>query len=231
MELREKVVVITGGTKGLGMELAVTLAEKKAHVIVCARHEKGFENLSKEIIGIKADVTQESDLKNVIRIVVEKFGHVDLWINNAGIWSPKAPVENTDWDMAHTLMEVNLFGTVYGSRVALLQMKQQGFGVIMNIISTSALEGKALSSAYVASKYAASGFTKAMRKELEDTNIKVVSVYPGGMKSDFFGEDEPKNFEVYMEPLFVAQEIIKNLEEEIPLEELIIKRPSQVPSL
>lgn len=224
MELKNKTVVITGGTKGLGRALALIFFRENMNVVVCARNEDELKSLPQGILGIKADVTKEIDLNNLIKIVKEKFGSLDVWINNAGIWTPHALIEEVDWKKSHDLIEVNLFGTIYGSKIALIQMKQQGFGMIVNIISTSALEGRAKSSAYGASKYAVMGFTKSMRKELEETGIKVIAVYPGGMRSNFFDEKKPENYQDYMDPDFVANKIIENLKRETPEEELIIKR-------
>lgn len=225
MELKDKVVVITGGTKGLGRAMALSFKKERANVVVCSKNDDEFQNLLQEgILGIKADVTKEDDLYNLSKIIEEKFGHIDYWVNNAGIWLPHTPIENVDWKRAHDLIEVNLFGTVYGSKVALIQMRKQGFGSIINILSTSALEGRAGSSAYGASKFAAMGFTKALRKETEDTNIKIISIYPGGMQTNLFDEKKPESYGEYMDPNFVANKIITNLKLEKPEEEMIIKR-------
>jgi len=225
-EFQNKTVVITGGTRGLGKALALLFLENKAKVVVCARSEEELKDFPHEgILGIKADVTKESDLQNVVEVVKEKFGHLDFWVNNAGIWLPHASIEETDWNRAHDLIEVNLFGTVYGSKVAFAKMKEQGFGSIINILSASALEGRANSSSYCASKFAAAGFTKSLRKETEGTNIKVFSIYPGKMRTNLFDEKKPEDYENYMEPSFVAEKIMENLKKETPEEELIIKRP------
>jgi len=225
MGLKNKVIVITGGTHGLGKALALLCVEEGSHVIICARNEDKFDGLiHHDILAIKADVTKEGDLQNVMNAAVEKFGRVDVWINNAGIWLPHKPIEEVDWKRAHDLIEVNLFGTVYGSKLALIQMRKQGEGAIVNILSTSALEGRATSSAYSASKYAARGFSLSLTKEVEGTDIKVVSVYPGGMQTDFFDEKRPVNYSEYMESRYVADKIVENLKKNLPEEELIIKR-------
>jgi len=224
MKLKDKTIVITGGTKGLGKALADSFIQEGSNVIVCSRNQRELSNLSSNIIGIKADVTKEDELQNVINVVIEKFGQLDIWINNAGIWLPHSPIEEVDWKRAHDLIEVNLFGTVYGSKVSLIQMRKQGFGSIINIISTSALSGRSGSSAYCASKYAVDGFTKSLREELKDINIKIISIYPGGMKTSFFDEKKPNNYDDYMSSTYVSDLIIKNIKKEQPEEELIIKR-------
>jgi len=224
MELKNKIVVITGGTKGLGKALALSFLKENAKVIICAQNEDELINTPKGILGIRADVTKESDLKNLVEITIEKFKEIDIWINNAGIWLPHLPIEETDWKRAHDLIEVNLFGTVYGSKIALAQMRKQNFGTIVNIISTSGLEGKINETAYCASKFAVNGFTESLKKEVDGKKIKVISIYPGGMQTNLFDEKKPENYNEYMDPLFVAEKIIENLKKETSEEKLIIKR-------
>lgn len=222
MNLQDAIVVITGGTKGLGKSLAELCEQKNAKVIVCSSKEQGTESS----YFIKADVTDEQEIEHVIQRVVEQFGRIDVWVNNAGIWIPHCPVEELDIDRVRRMNEVNIIGTIIGSKHALIQMRKQNAGMIINILSTSALEGRAGSSGYCASKYGATGFTKSLRKETEGSAIKIMSVYPGGMKTHFFDEKKPENYDSYMEPSYVAEKILANLEQEEPEEEIIIKRPT-----
>lgn len=225
MELKNKVVVITGGTKGLGKALAFSFAKEKAQVVVCSKDEPELKEMSEEgILGIYADVTKESELQNVLEITKEKFGGVDIWINNAGIWLPHTRIEDTDWQKAHDLMEVNLFGTVYGSKIALIEMRKEGVGLIMNILSTRALYGKADCSAYCASKFAAKGFTETLREEAKGTNIKVISVYPEKIRTNLFYNKIPVDYDNYMDPVLASSEIIENIKKDNPSENLIVKR-------
>jgi NAD(P)-dependent dehydrogenase (short-subunit alcohol dehydrogenase family) len=226
MDLKNKVVVITGSTKGLGKALACTFLDEHANVVINCRDKKELETVCKEVgvIGCAGDVTKEADMKKLADFAVKKFGKLDIWINNAGIWLPHLPIEKTNWKRAHDLMEVNLFGTVYGSKVALAQMRKQGFGSIVNIISTSGLDGKINETAYCSSKFAARGFTESLRKEVDEKKIKVLGVYPGGMQTNLFDEKKPKKYKEFMEPSFVAQKIIQNLKLTKPKEKLIIRR-------
>lgn len=226
MELKNKVIVITGASSGLGKCLAMAFKKEKSKVIISSNNEQELKQTADElqVDFVKSDVTNEEEVKQLGRKTIEKFGHIDIWINNAGIWIPHAPIEELDMKKVHQMVEVNLFGTIYGSRTALLQMKKQGYGIIINIISTSALEGRPGSAGYCASKYAADGFTKSLRLELKPTNIQVISIYPGGMKTNLFHDQKPPDYENYMEPSWVAERIIENLKKENPEEELIIKK-------
>ncbi len=225
MELKNKVVVITGGTKGLGRAMARSFLKNDAKVVVCSRSGDEINEIVKEgIFGVVADVTKEEDMNHLLEVAKEKFGQVDIWINNAGLWLPHIPIEAVDWERAHDLIEVNLFGTVYGSKVALAQMRGQGFGFIINILSTSALEGKINETAYCASKFAAKGFTESLRKEIDGKNIRLISIFPGGMRTNLFDERKPENYNEYMDPDYVAGLIVDNLKKDNPEEELIIRK-------
>lgn len=211
MNLQNKSIAITGGTKGLGKAMASLLTSKGAKVSVCSRSDY--------------DVTDEKALTTF----AEKIGHIDLWINNAGVWLPPEPIENLDMEKARNLININLFGTINGTRVAVRQMKKQGKGTIMNIISATAFDGMNGSSGamYVATKYALRGLTNTVREELKPSNINIIGVYPGGIKTELFNESVPANFDQFMNVDEVAEKIINNLEKDEPEEQLIIKRPGQ----
>lgn len=228
MDLKDKVVVITGASKGLGEATAEFLSKEGCKVVVSARSKDSLERLASKINGyaVVADVRKESDLADLASQTVKKYGRIDIWINNAGVRIPHDIIENIDWSRAHDMMEVNYFGTAYGSKAALKYMKQQKAGTIINILSTSALKGNPKSSAYAASKYAQKGFTDALRNEVRENGITVISVYPGGMKTEFFNEQVPEDFDKYMDPTSVAQKIVSNLKSEKPEEEQLLKRPA-----
>lgn len=226
MNLKDKIVVITGGSKGLGKALAENFIKEGSKVIISSYSKKELESVARKISAIPfvADVTDEKQIIKLANFAVRRFGRIDIWINNAGIWIPHAPIEKLDSKRVREMIEVNLFGTIFGSRVALIQMKKQHRGVIVNVLSTSALEGRAGSAAYCASKYGATGFTKSIRLEAKPERILVLSVYPGGMQTHLFDKKKPVDFDKYMEPSLVAQKVIKNLKTKNPKEELIIKR-------
>lgn len=225
MNLQNKIVVITGAGRGLGKILANGLARRGAKVVVSGK-DKNIEDVAKEVQGLAVvtDVTKGPDIARLAETTLNKFGQIDIWINNAGLWMAHAPIEEMDWARVHDLMEVNFFGTAYGSKTALVQMKKQKYGTIVNILSTSALSGRPFSSGYCASKFAADGFTKSLRGEVSGTPIKVIGVYPGGMKTNLFDDNKPDDFASYMNPEDVAERIIANFEKDIPEEGLIIKR-------
>lgn len=228
MELKDKVVVITGGSKGLGKALASLFIKGGSTVVISSHNKDQLEKTAKEInaTAIVADVTKENEVKNLAKRVVTDFKRIDIWVNNAGVRIPQTSIEKVDTKRFHQMMEINLFGVVFGSKYSMIQMKkQEEGGIIITILSTAALEGKKDSSAYCASKSAALGFIKCLRLEIENTKIKSINVFPGGMQTNFFDEDIPDNYSDFMDPKNVADKIIENLKKENPEEELVIKRP------
>lgn len=226
MDLKNKIVVITGSTKGLGKALAVEFLNEQAKVIINAQSKEELQKVSKEIgaIGYCGDVAKESDMKKLANFAVKKFRKVDVWINNAGTSTGHFPIEKINYKQAHKVMEVNFFGTFYGSRSAMEYMKKQKHGTIINIISIRAITPSPLSSIYSSSKWAVRGFTELLRMALEPENISVIAIYPSGMKTNFFGKTKPINYKNFMEPSFVAKKIIQNLKSEKLRKEMIIEK-------
>ncbi len=224
MNLQDKVIVITGASRGLGKALAQILARRKAKLLLGARSAEELEQVAREANAsfVIADVSKEMDVGQLAARAIEKFGRIDVWINNAGVRIKRTPIEEVDTEKFHAMVEVNLFGTFYGSREALKQMRKQKSGVIVNILSTSASEGKPGASAYGASKMAAIGFTRFLRNEARDTGIKVIGVFPGGMRTSFHGGQVPKDYDTFLSPEGVAEKIVANLESDDPQEELTV---------
>ena len=223
-------MIITGAASGLGKTLSETFAKAGAKVILSDINKKELTKTVKEIggIGIPADITKEKEVVSLARKTIKKFGCIDVWINNAGVWTAHAPVEKLDTKKLRKMVEINLLGTIYCSKTALIQMKKQGKGTIINILSTSALSGRPGSSGYCASKYGATGFTKSLALETKSAHIKILAVYPGGMKTHLFDEKKPTDINTYMEPSFVAQKVLENFKKENPSEELIIKNQDKI---
>ena len=226
MDLRNKVIVITGASRGLGKELAMQLFKQGAKLVLGSRSKDELSDLAAKTNALYSviDVKIKAEVRELANMAITKLGSIDVWINNAGIIMPQSPAEDMDSDRVHEVMEVNLFGTLYGSSESIKQMKKQKYGTVVNISSAAGLEGKKGLSGYVATKFAVSGFTKSIRLETEPFNIKVICVYPGGIKTNLFDEERPKSFEDFMDPSLVARKIIQNIKKEIPKEELVLRR-------
>lgn len=228
MELRGKIAVITGGSHGLGKALAEILRKEEAQVVISSRSMERLSEAAKDTgaIPIVADVRNESDVAHLAEEAEKRFGRIDIWINNAGIWIPRNPVTKTDWKAAHDVFEVNFFGTAYGSREALLRMTKNRSGTIVNIISTSALDDRAGLPAYQSSKWAVRGFTGSLRSEAAEFGVAVIAVYPGGMRTLGTGDAKPPEYSTWLDPLDVARKVVENLKKDAPEKEQEIRRPN-----
>lgn len=230
MNLKNSVIVITGASRGFGKILAESLNREGAKLILSGRSEGDLKDLAKKLKADYklTDVSDEDQVNDLAEFVISKYGKIDIWINNAGMWMPQTKVENLDTQKLYEMMDVNFFGTVFGSKIALQKMRKQKSGVILNVISTAALTGRPLLSGYSASKYAVAGFTKSLLEENEDGDIKILSIYPGGMRTHLFDEKKPDDFTEYMDPQKAVEITIENLKKDNPEAELIIKRDSQI---
>lgn len=189
-----KTVIITGGGSGLGLALARQY-HKNFNVCLIGRTEtklkqavKTFTKTGKNVSYKVCDVTNEEQVLNVLRSIFTNE-QVHLLINNAGtgIFQPLESLSERD---IKCMIETNIYGTIYPTRAALHLFKKQGYGKVMNIISTAGLRGKVNESVYCASKFAVRGFTESLVKEWEGSGIYPTAVYMGGMDTPFWDESD-----------------------------------------
>jgi short-subunit dehydrogenase len=177
-----KVVVITGASSGIGQALAADSILRGAKVAVCARNmeklQQAMSSLPAErLLMFRADVGQEEDCQRFIAAVLERWGRIDVLINNAGI-SMRALFEETDTKVIRELMDVNFWGTVYCTRYALRSIREQK-GIVVGVSSIAGYRGLPGRTGYSASKFAMQGFLEALRTELLHTGAHVMWVCPG----------------------------------------------------
>ncbi len=227
MNLKDNIVIITGGSRGFGKALAGAFSAEKAKVIIASHDVKELEKVAGElhIDSVVTDVTSPHEVESLARKVFEKHGVIDIWINNAGIQIAPSKIEDVDTDKLHRLFDVNFFGYFYGCQTALRYMRKQKHGLIINVNSTAGLEGKADLSAYVSSKFAIKGLTESIRKETVGTGISVYAIYPGGMQTDIYKERYPDDIKEYMQVDDVVGKVIVNMKSDSPELDLVIKRP------
>jgi len=182
--MKEKVVVITGASSGIGEALAKRFALAGAKVVIAARNigklNKLAEELSKdaaEVLSVKTDVSSESECRNLINETVIKFGGIDILINNAGI-SMRALFENTDLNVIRKLMDVNFWGTVYCTKFALPHLLKSK-GSVVGVSSIAGYKGLPGRAGYSASKFAMQGFLEVLRIENMKKDLHVLIACPG----------------------------------------------------
>jgi short-subunit dehydrogenase len=179
---QNKVVVVTGGSEGIGKALVEKLLQNGARVATCARsYEKLYElqtaHAGRALHTFTADVSKEADCKNFIQSVIDTFGSIDILINNAGV-SMRALFKDTELDTLRTLMDVNFWGTVYCTKYALNHIIANK-GSIVGVSSIAGFRGLPGRTGYSASKFAVNGFLEALRTEVLDNGVNIMWVCPG----------------------------------------------------
>jgi 3-oxoacyl-[acyl-carrier protein] reductase len=185
--LRDKVAMISGGSKGIGMYIARDLAVEGSHVVINGRDEQRVDQTVKELAsqgnsrvsGFVGDITQKGAPESFLQKTLSNFGGVDILVNNVGGSNPKTLIETTDEDW-QKVFEFNLFHAIRMSRLVIPEMKNRGGGSILNIASIAGREsGSAMT--YNASKAALISFSKALAKQTAKDNIRVNSLAPGSI--------------------------------------------------
>ena len=184
-DLSEKIVWVTGGSRGIGLAVAIAFAQRGARVAISSRKQKELEeatanvwDLRERLFPIKADVTLRSDVDDALILVKKRWGPVDILVNNAGVTIFKKVEEHTekDWD---ALMNNNLKSAFLCCQAVLPDMKERKSGHIINVLSVSARQPYPNCSGYCASKYGLLGFTDVLRLEMRRHGIKVTAFFPG----------------------------------------------------
>jgi NAD(P)-dependent dehydrogenase (short-subunit alcohol dehydrogenase family) len=227
MDFTDKVVVITGGSKGFGEGLAKALKERNAKIIVASIDNAALSKTARklDIDSFPCDVASFDEVNALANHAINKFGRIDMWINNAGVQIAPSNVEDVNLQKLHKLFEVNFFGYFYGCKAVLPIMRKQNSGMIVNINSTAGLDGKPGLSAYVSSKFAVKGLTLALREELNGTEVKVYGIHPGGIQTEIYKEKYPADFDEYMSVDYAIQKTMDNFAALQPVLDLIIRRP------
>ena len=179
---KDKVVVVTGGTDGIGKALVEDLISKGAKIATCSRnHDKLYqlhsENASAHLHTMVCDVSNENDCRRFIESTLKAFGHIDILINNAGI-SMRALLKDVNSEVIKKVMEINFFGMVYCTKYALASILERK-GTVVGVSSIAGYRGLPGRSGYSASKFAMRGWLEAIRTELMNDGVHVMWVCPG----------------------------------------------------
>lgn len=185
-----KTVVITGASSGIGEAIAELLASRGAKVVLGARRTDRLDVIAERIrenggeaVSMQMDVTKRTDLIKLTALAVEKYGSLDVMINNAGI-SQLYPMEETDVDGWEQMIDVNIKGTLYGIAAALPIIKEQGSGHFVNILSTAGISIVPAMGVYAGTKNAIRTISEALRQESEG-RWRVTGISPGLVSSEF----------------------------------------------
>jgi dehydrogenase/reductase SDR family member 7B len=187
--MKDKVVIITGASSGIGKALAFELAARKAKVVIAARSADKLAGIAAEItksggqaLAVPTDVSSEDDCSKLISAAVGHFGQIDVLVNNAGV-SMRALFKDLDLKVIRRLMEVNFWGTVYCTKVALPYLMKTK-GSVVGVSSVAGFKGLPGRTGYSASKFAMQGFLETLRIENRKTGLHVLIACPGFTSSN-----------------------------------------------
>lgn len=220
MNIKDTTCVITGGTQGIGRAVAFAVGAKRARVALCGRNAERVDNTVAELTGggvdawgASCDVGDEASIGEFAAGVLERYGGVDVLVNNAGL-GYMAPLLELTTKQIDELLDINVRGLMLVTRAFLPTMIAAEQGEIVNIASLAGKNGFVGGTAYSASKHAVLGFSKSLMLEVRTHNIRVMNVCPGTVETPFFdkaGIDLPNRDKV-LQPEDVAETIVAALE-------------------
>lgn len=193
-----KTALITGGSRGIGKAVAAAYAREGARVFICARNQPSIDqalaeirNRGGEIHGMAGDVGIVEDVKRIVHSATDRYGAIDILVNNASLVGPRATIMDYPLSAWEEVVRVNLTGVFLMSQEVLRIMVPRRKGVIINVSSGVGRVGRARWGAYSASKFGVEGFTQLLAEELKDLGIRVNAVNPGGTRTEMRAEAYP----------------------------------------
>src|SRR5215208_2610543 len=198
--LEDKVTLITGASQGLGRALALAFAREGARVAINARSEESIgpvaeevEDAGAEVLAVAADVSKGEDVERLVGKATQRFGKIDVLVNNAGLLGPRVAIEEYPEDEWRRVIDANLTGPFLITKAAIPRMLEGAS--IVNVVSGVSVEGRAGWGAYSVSKFGVEGLTQILAAELEERGIRANAVDPGGMRTEMraaaYPEEDP----------------------------------------
>src|SRR4029077_11616518 len=198
VKLKNKNAIVTGGSHGLGRAIVQRFVEEGANVVLCAREEQSLARIDQElkshvrsgqrVISQKCDVSSNEQVEAMFETTREELGELHNLVNNAGVYGPKGPAEEVDWDEWRRCIEINLYGTLIPCRHAISRFKKSGAGKIINLSGGGATNPLPNISAYAASKAAVVRLTETLAEELRKWHIDVNAIAPGALNTRLLDE-------------------------------------------
>lgn len=207
--MNQKIALITGATAGIGYETAILLAQNNYNLILTGRRKERLETIKKQlesnfdckVLTLNFDVRKKTEVESALASLPEEWKAIDVLFNNAGLAAGIGPVNSADVDDWETMIDTNVKGLLYMTRIVSPWMIARQSGHIINMSSIAGKEAYPNGSVYCGTKHAVAAITKAMRIELMPSGIKVSSIAPGAVETEFslvrFRGDEEKAAQVY----------------------------------
>jgi NAD(P)-dependent dehydrogenase (short-subunit alcohol dehydrogenase family) len=198
--LEGKVAMITGASQGLGRALALAYAKEGAQVVINSRREERIrpvaeevESTGAEVLALAADVSRSANVERLVGAATQRFGRVDVLVNNAGVLGPRVAIAEYPEEAWRLVIDANLTGPFLVSKAVIAHMPEGGS--IVNVVSGVSVEGRPGWGAYSVSKFGVEGLTQILAAELKERGIRVNAVDPGGMRTEMraaaYPEEDP----------------------------------------
>ena len=190
MRLKGKVVVVTGASMGIGEAIAKEFAEEGANVVLSSRSSERIEAARSRVgnadrtVAVCCDVSDPAQVTALLQTTLDRFGRVDVWVNNAGFGLVDS-IERMDMKACRKMFDTNLFGAIQCMQNVIPVMRQQGSGCVINVSSVAGFIGVPYMAAYGATKHALNCISRATRVELEGTGVRILNVCPGFVDTQF----------------------------------------------
>ncbi len=199
--LQGKVALVTGASQGLGRALALAYAKEGSSLVVNSRSEEGIrpvagevEGLGAEVLAVTADVSRGEDARRLVEEAIDRFGGIDVLVNNAGLLGPRVAIEEYPEEEWRRVIDANLTGPYLVSKAAIPHL-HEGASII-NVVSGVSIEGRAEWGAYSVSKFGVEGLSQILAVELKGRGVRSNAVDPGGMRTDMraaaYPEEDPQ---------------------------------------
>lgn len=218
MDLKNKVAIITGASKGIGRELALELAAAGVKVALSARSEKLLQQVEKDIVAsggeaiiFAGDMSVESQIKAFVQQSVTHFGTLDILINNAGLgrFAPVYELSTADWD---AMFDLNVRGLFLATRESLPHLRAAGESAVVNISSLAGKNAFVGGGGYAATKHAVMGFSRCLMLEERKNGVRVLAICPGSVATDFSpNSTDPKRRKRILQAQDVAASVLHML--------------------
>lgn len=194
MKLKNKVIVITGSTRGIGLAIAKACAGEGGNVVICSRRKSAVTETCKSFIregfnvsGLSVDVTIQSDIEKLLQHTVDTFGGVDVWINNAGLSGGYRFLDDIPDEEILKIVKVNIIGTLLACRLIIPYFIANKGGILINLGGKGSRgEAAPFLTTYAATKAAVNSITKSLAQEYKNYPVSIHSVIPGMVKTDFY---------------------------------------------
>ena len=210
-QLVGKVAVVTGGSRGIGLEIARACLTLGAHVVIAGTRESSLADAARQlgegVLAVPADVRRYEDVERLMASASERFGGVDVLVNNAGV-GVFEPVASMSLDAWHTVFDTNVTGVFHACRAVLPLLRARGGGWIINISSLASTAPFPNGGAYCASKVALNAFSESLMQEVRHDGIRVACVLPGSVRTGFMGHVQTAKDDWKLAPEDVAQAVV-----------------------